>query len=101
MRTSFWNDQHAAIRRCQLLGMPSQEGRRSLAQIDGHVEDAALDASDQLHFRVRRGLIVQTAKRADARCTRIVDLHDAAVLHDRTQLLFTEPTSKSAALIGD
>ena len=70
-----------------------------MSQIDGHVEDATLEASDQLHFGMRRSLIVKAAERADSRCTRIVDLRNAAVLHDRAQFLFTEPSGKSATLI--
>lgn len=101
MGATFRDDQHARVLRGQLLGVPLQEGWRSGAQVGCDVPDAALDAANELHFRMRRMLKMHSAHRAGAGCARPVDLGNMSFADHGCQLARAKQPDELTAMIRE
>src|SRR5690349_11852785 len=96
MSAPFGDDDHYGVVRCELDGVPTKERRRPRTQVDGHVPNNAPNAPDQLHFGVRRTLIVQPANGPALQRTRVVDLHDLPIAEHGSQVSSAEKSCKAA-----
>ena len=100
VRASFGNEQGAILAGGQLDAAPLQEGRRTGAQIQHHIEDPAGEAADELFLGVRWVLEMHAAHAARLGGEGIVDLHDAACSQQRRQFVFAEPAREAATRIA-
>jgi len=95
------DEQRAVVAGGKHFAMPTQEGRRTGADVYRHVEDLAAQATHQFHFGVWRALEMQAAHRALAGRKGVVDLRDGVGPAGSAQLLGAEQPRKEAALVGE
>ncbi len=94
-------EQLAAILRRKLRAGPPAEGRRSLADIDGHVEHSAADHPHQLVLHERRPLEMQAAQYAAMLGHGVVVLHELRVEPVLRQQPAAVGLGEEAALVAE
>src|SRR5690606_10380680 len=94
------NDQHGSVIRRQFLGMPLEEGRRAVAQIDGNIPDTPSYTTHKFHFRMWRILEMHAPDGASLSRPREIDLDDAPSAKHCRQTLLAKKTRKRAPQIG-
>jgi hypothetical protein len=87
--------------RTQFFGMPTQKGRRILAQIYGHIPNYTANTRHELSFGFGRILKVHAANRARHLGERMVDLADWPFPSGGAQLLRTKHTREKSSLVAN
>src|ERR1700736_5855298 len=99
VRTPFRHVQHGAVVACQLEAEPAQVRGGVMTKIDDHVEHGTADATHELHFLVRRHLVMKAPQRAASRTERVVALHERGVQPTLRELLLAPDPGEESACI--
>ncbi len=98
---AFRNHQAALVIGGKNFTVPLQESGRTLAQVDGNIEDLSFEAVHKFAFGMRRALEMQPTHGALLAREGVVDLGNGFVPADLVELFGTKETDKETTWIGD
>jgi hypothetical protein len=100
VRKPLGNDECSLVLGTEALGMPLEQRRRASTKVDGHIEDFAAQACNELHLSMRRTLEMHAAENAGVAGIRMVDLHDNPFAEQLTEIFPAEQSIEKASLVA-
>ena len=101
MGKAGWNQERSVVFSRENLCVPSHQSGRARAQVNGYVEDTALQACHDFGLGVGRVLKVQTPNHALLLCPRVIDLRNDPVPASLAEFLVAEDPSQKASAVSN